>query len=291
MLLENLIGPLDAAVCDEIVAESHGNPLALLEFPRTWDVAELAGWIRLAASRPIAEAIEDRFTRRLSRLPRETQMLVLCAAAEPLGDPILLHSAANVLEIDMEAVDPAVDAGLLTVGRRVEFSHPLVRSSAYRSAKTHDRHRAHRAIADATDPDSDPDRRAWHLARATSGPDEAVAVELERSAGRAQARGGVAAAAAFLRRAVELTADPTRRSERTIAAAEASFESGALETAALLATTADAARWMSCSARVYACFEDTSHSCLGTGTMLPRCSWTPRDSSNRWTSTWHGRPT
>ena len=167
---------------------------------------------------------------------------MLSAAAEPLGDPILLHSAAKILEIDMTAVDPAVDAGLLTVGRRVEFAHPLVRSSAYRSGTTEDRHRAHRALADATDADNDPDRRAWHRARATSGPDEEVAAELERSAGRAQARGGVAAAAAFLRRAVELTADTARRSERAVDAAEASFQAGDFDAALQLATAAEAGR-------------------------------------------------
>jgi AAA ATPase-like protein len=240
LLLENLIGPLDAVVCDQIVAESHGNPLALLEFPRTWSAAELAGGFGLPESHPVATEIEDGFTRRLRRLPSDTQLLVLAATAEPLGDPILLHSAAKTLEIDMTAVDPAVDAGLLTVGRRVEFAHPLVRSSAYRSAVAEDRHRVHRALADATDPYNDPDRRAWHRARATSGPDEDVAADLERSAGRAQARGGIAAAAAFLQRAVELTEDPARRSERAVAAAEASFQAGAFDSAVQLATTAEA---------------------------------------------------
>jgi DNA-binding CsgD family transcriptional regulator/tetratricopeptide (TPR) repeat protein len=240
LLLENLIGPLDAVVCDQIVAESHGNPLALLEFPRTWSAAELAGGFRLPEGHPVAAKIEDGFSRRLRGLPPDTQLLVLAATAEPLGDPVLLHSAAKILEIDMKAADAAVDAGLLTVGRRVEFAHPLVRSSAYRSAAAEDRHRVHRALADATDPHNDPDRRAWHRARAASGPDEDVAADLERSAGRAQARGGVAAAAAFLQRAVELTEDTTQRSERAVAAAEASFQAGAFDAALQLATTADA---------------------------------------------------
>jgi DNA-binding CsgD family transcriptional regulator len=238
LLLENLIGPLDAVVCDEIVAESHGNPLALLQFPQTWTAAELAGGFGLPQGHPVADKIEDGFTRRLRRLPPDTQLLVLAATAEPLGDPVLLHSAAKALEIDMTAVDPAVDAGLLTVSRRVEFSHPLVRSSAYRSAAAEDRHRVHQALAEATDPDNDPDRRAWHRARATSGPDEDVALELERSASRAQSRGGLAAAAAFLQRAVELTEDHARRSERALAAAEASFQAGAFDTALEMAATA-----------------------------------------------------
>jgi DNA-binding CsgD family transcriptional regulator len=240
LLLENLVGPLDAVVCDQIVAESHGNPLALLEFPRTWSAAELAGGFGVPESHHTTAKIEDGFTRRLRGLPPDTQLLVLVATAEPLGDPVLFHSAAKSLEIDMTAVDPAVDAGLLTVGKRVEFTHPLVRSSAYLSAAAQDRHRVHRALADATDPDTDPDRRAWHRARGASGPDENVAADLERSAGRAQARGGIAAAAAFLQRAVELTEDPARRSERAVAAAEASFQAGVFDTARQLATTAEA---------------------------------------------------
>jgi DNA-binding CsgD family transcriptional regulator len=240
LLLGNLLGPLDAAVCDQIVAESHGNPLALLELPRTWDAAQLAGGFGLPESHPVVGRIEESYVQRLHRLPSDTQLLVLAATAEPLGDPALLHAAAKTLEIDMAAVDPAVDAGLLTLGHRVEFSHPLVRSSAYRSAATQDRHRVHKALAEATDPNHDPDRRAWHLARAASGPDEEVAAELERSATRAQARGGVTAAAAFLQRATELTEDATRRSERAVAAAEAGFRAGAFDVALKLATTAEA---------------------------------------------------
>jgi DNA-binding CsgD family transcriptional regulator len=231
LLLDNVHGPLDAAVCDQIVAESHGNPLALLELPRTWSVSELAGGFGLPESHPVARKIEGSYLRRLRLLPSDTQLLVLAATAEPLGDPVLLHSAAKTLEIDMAAVDAAVDAELLTVGRRVEFAHPLVRSSAYRSAAAQDRHRVHRALAEATDPHKDPDRHAWHRAHATAWPDEEVAAELERSAGRAQARGGIAAAAAFLQRSVELTVDPRRRTERALAAAEASFQAGAFDAA------------------------------------------------------------
>lgn len=240
LLLEHVPGPLDAAVCDQIITESHGNPLALLELPRTWSVVELAGGFGLPDSHPVAGKIEESYVRRLHRLPSDTQLLVLAATAEPLGDPVLLHTAAKTLEIDMAAVDAAVDAGLLTVGRRVEFTHPLVRSSAYRSAAAQDRHRVHRALAEATDAETDPDRRAWHRARATQGPDEEIAAELERSAGRAQSRGGVAAAAAFLQRSVELTVDPARRAERALAAAEASFHAGAFEAAMALVATAEA---------------------------------------------------
>jgi len=191
LLLENVYGPLDAAVCDQVVTESHGNPLALLEFPRSWRAADLAGGCGLPDSQPVVSKIEQSYVRRLRVLPSETQLLVLAAAAEPLGDPLLLHRAAETLGVDMAAADPAADAGLLGIGGRVEFAHPLVRSAAYRSAAAEDRHRVHRALAEATDPETDPDRRAWHRARATPGPGEEVAAELERSAGRAQARGGV----------------------------------------------------------------------------------------------------
>jgi DNA-binding CsgD family transcriptional regulator len=240
LLLANVYGPLDAAVCAQIVSESHGNPLALLELPRSWNVADLAGGFGLPGSQPVVDKIEQSYARRLRLLPSQTQLLVLAAAAEPLGDPVLLQRAAETLGVDMAAADPAVDVGLLTIGGRVEFAHPLVRSAVYRSAAAEDRHLAHRALAEATDPVTDPDRRAWHRARATPGPGEEVAAELERSAGRAQARGGVAAAAAFLQRSVALTVDPARRAERALAAAQASFQAGAFDAALGLIATAEA---------------------------------------------------
>ncbi|HEX5574810.1 MAG TPA: AAA family ATPase, partial [Gemmatimonadales bacterium] len=231
LLLSNVVGPLDAAVCDQIVNESHGNALALLEFPRTWNVASLAGGFGLPETHPVVSKIEQSYARRLGELPSETQLIVLAAAAEPLGDPILLHRTAETLGVGMAAADPAVDAGLVRIGGRIEFAHPLVRSAAYHLAAAEDRHRVHRALADATDPDTDPDRRAWHRARAMPGPGEEVAAELERSAGRAQARGGVAAAAAFLQRAVALTVDPRRRAQRALAAAQLCLQAGAFDAA------------------------------------------------------------
>ena len=240
LLLANVPGPLDARVCDQIVAESHGNPLALLELPRTWNAADLAGGFGLPGSQPVGGLIEQSYIRRLRLLPSDTQLLVLTAAAEPLGDPALLYRAAGMLGIDIAAACPAQDGGLLELGGRVEFAHPLVRSAAYRSAAADDRHRVHRALADATVAETDPDRRAWHRARATAGPDEEVAAELERSAGRAQARGGVAAAAAFLQRSAELTVDPARRAGRALAAAQASCQAGAFDAALQLAATAEA---------------------------------------------------
>jgi DNA-binding CsgD family transcriptional regulator len=242
LLLDYVHGPLDAAVRDQIVTESHGNPLALLELPRTWNAAELAGGFGVPDDHhhPVASKIEQSYARRLLELPSETQLLAVAAAAEPIGDPILLHRAAETLGLDLAAADPAVDAGLLEVGRRVEFAHPLVRSAAYHSAAADDRHRVHRALAEATDAETDPDRRAWHRARATPGPSEEVATELEHSAGRAQARGGIAAAAAFLQRAAALSVDPAPRVERALAAAQASLHAGAFDAALKLVATAEA---------------------------------------------------
>jgi DNA-binding CsgD family transcriptional regulator len=240
LLLGHVHGPIDAAVTDQIIAESHGNPLALLELPRTWQVAGLAGGFGLPAGQPVAGKVEHSYLQRLRLLPAEAQLLVLTAAAEPLGDPVLLRRAAGALGIDMTAAAPAVDAGLVQVRMRVEFAHPLVRSATYRAADAADRRRVHRALADATDALTDPDRRAWHRARATFGPDEEVAAELEQSAGRAQARAGLAAAAAFLTRATDLTPVSAARTGRALAAASASIQAGAFEGArALLAIARD----------------------------------------------------
>jgi DNA-binding CsgD family transcriptional regulator/tetratricopeptide (TPR) repeat protein len=240
LLLDNMYGPLDVAVCDQIVSESHGNPLALLEFPRTWNNAEFAGGFGFPSSQPhtVVSKIEESYARRLHLLAAHTQLLVVAAAAEPVGNPLLLQRAAQGLGLEMTAADPAVGAGLLKMGRRVEFAHPLVRSAAYRSASAEDRRHVHRALADATDATADPDRRAWHRARATPGPDEEIAAELEHSAGRAQDRGGVAAAAAFLTHATELTPDPARRVQRALDAAFANMLAGTFDTARTLITTA-----------------------------------------------------
>ena len=238
LLLENLPGPIDATVCEQIITESHGNPLALLELPRTWNTAELAGGFGIPARQPVGSKIEQSFAKRLRLLPPETQLLVLAAAAEPLGDPLLLHRAAEKLGLGPAASGPAVDGGLLDVSGRIEFTHPLVRSAAYSSATADDRQRVHRALAEATDPERDPDRRAWHRARAAPAPDESVAAELERSAGRAQARGGVAAAAAFLERASALSPDPAKRAQRALRAAEAKQLAGAPGAASTLLAVA-----------------------------------------------------
>ncbi|WP_205650581.1 ATP-binding protein [Actinoplanes solisilvae] len=232
-------GRLDERVRDRIVAETQGNPLALLELPRGLTPAELAGGFGRPDARPVASQIEESFLRRVRALPTGTQLLLLVAAAEPVGDVSLLTRAAALLGIDATAAGPAESAGLITLGSRVRFRHPLVRSAAYRAAEAHDRQRVHAALADATDPRTDPDRRAWHRANAATEPDEEVAAELERSAGRAQGRGGVAAAAAFLERAAELTPDPARRGVRLLAGAQAKYQAGGYDSAHALLDAAE----------------------------------------------------
>jgi DNA-binding CsgD family transcriptional regulator len=240
-LLSSVIrGPLDERVRDRIIAETRGNPLALLELPQGVTPADLAGGFGLPDVPGLSGRIEDSFRRRLEVLPAATQRLMLVAAAEPVGEPALVWRAAEQLGIGAGALAPAADAGLLTVGERVTFRHPLVRSAAYRAASPAERRAAHQALADATDPQADPDRRAWHRAQATLGPDEDVASELERSASRAEARGGLAAAAAFLERAAALTLDPARRAERALAAAQAKYHAGAFDAALGLLATAEA---------------------------------------------------
>jgi DNA-binding CsgD family transcriptional regulator/tetratricopeptide (TPR) repeat protein len=239
-LLASVIpGRLDERVADQVVAETRGNPLALLELPHGLSVAQLAGGFGLPGAVSLEGRIEQSFQRRLQTLPEETQRLLLVAAAEPLGDPALLWRAATLLGITGPVLEPAKRAGLLEIDGRVRFRHPLVRSAVYGARSPHERREAHRAIAAATDGRLDPDRRAWHLAKATVGPDEDVAAELERAAGRAQARGGMAAAAAFLERAAELTPDPSPRARRALAAAQTKYEAGALEDALTLLGTAE----------------------------------------------------
>ena len=229
---------LDERVRDRIIAETRGNPLALLELPRGLSATEVAGGFGVHA---LPGRIEESYVRRLEALPDDVRLLLLVAAAEPIGDPLLLLSASERLGIEVSAVEAAT-GGLLALEERVTFRHPLVRSAVYRSAGAPERRAAHLALGEATDRTADPDRRAWHLAAAAAGPDEDVALELERSAGRAQARGGLAAAAAFLQRAVALTGDPTRRADRALAAAQASLGAGRFDVARGLLAAAEVGR-------------------------------------------------
>lgn len=235
-----LTGPLDARVRDQIVAETRGNPLALVELPRGRSAQQLAGGFGLLSAVRLSGSIEENFRQRISAMPEPTRNLLLVAAAEPTGDPALIWAAAARLEIGADAAAPAVDEGLAEFDSRVRFRHPLGRSAAYHSRSLQQRQQVHRALAEVTDPLSDPDRRAWHLARAATGPDENVATELLRSAGRAQARGGAAAAAAFLERATVLTLDPVQRAQRALDAAAAKAQAGAFDAALDLIDLAEA---------------------------------------------------
>ena len=240
-LLESVLpGRLDDRVVERIVVETRGNPLALLELPRGLSPAQLAGGFGLPASLPLSEGIEESFRRRLAKLPREARRLLLLAAADPLGDPALVWRAAQGLGIPESAAHAVESEGLLSLEEVVAFRHPLVRSAVYGAAAPNERHEAHRALAEATDPQIDPDRRAWHRAQAASVPDEELASELERSAARAQARGGFAAAAAFLERAATLTPAPARRAQRALVAAQTKFRAGALDDAIGLLSSTEA---------------------------------------------------
>ena len=240
-LLESMLtGPLDARVRDRIIADAHGNPLALLELPRGLTQSQLTGGFGLTSAVPLDGRIEESFGRQLAALPAQTRRLVQLAAADPSGDPVLVWRAAGRLAIGAGAAGPAVEAGLAEFGARVRFRHPLVRSAAYRSASAQARQELHGALAEATDPAVDPDRRAWHRAQAAPGPDEEVAAELEQCAGRAQRRGGLVAAAAFLERSAGLTLDPARRAQRALAAAQARHRAGASDAALGLLAMAQA---------------------------------------------------
>ncbi|MFL6121331.1 ATP-binding protein [Actinophytocola sp.] len=220
---------LDQHIRDRIVAETRGNPLALLELPRGLTVTQMAGGLGLLDADTLPGRIEESFLHRIRELPAQTRLMLLVAAAEPVGDPVLVRRAAERLDVTPAAALAGGTDGLLTIDERVTFRHPLVRSAVYRAAEPGDRRAVHLALADVTDPRDAPDRRAWHLASATVGPDDAVAAELERSTLRAQARGGMAVAAAFLQRSAALTADPSPRADRMLAAAEASLQAGELD--------------------------------------------------------------
>ena len=214
-LLESVItGPLDEQVRDRIVAETGGKPLMLLEMARQLAPEELAGGFGLPDAVGMPALLEERFRQQLETLPSATRWALLVAAAEPVLDPVVVRDAADRLGIGVEAAEPAATVGLVELDGQVRFRHPLARAAVYGAASPDERRRVHRALAEATDPDVDPDRRAWHRAQATSGLDEDVAAELERTADQAQARGGLVALAAFRQRAAMLTPEPARQASR-----------------------------------------------------------------------------
>jgi DNA-binding CsgD family transcriptional regulator len=234
-----LLGPVDERVRDRVVAETRGNPQALVELPRGFTPAELAFGVRVTEGAPLTGRVEQHFLRRLEQLPADTRRVLVTAAAEPGGDEVLLRRAVERLGIGTHAA-MAEATGLIDLTPPVRFRHPAVRSVAYRSASALERQDVHGALADVMDPELDPDRRAWHRARAAVAPDAAVAGELERLAGRARARGGLAAAAAFWEEAARLTLEPSLRAERALAAAQAQHDAGAPDAALALLTSAQA---------------------------------------------------
>jgi DNA-binding CsgD family transcriptional regulator len=240
LLVSVLVAPLDEQVLERLVLETRGNPLAILELPHGLTSTQLAGGFGLLAAVPLDQGLEDGFTRRLANLPDDVRLLMLVAAADPTGDAALVSHAAALLGIPESAALASHASGLIRFGDGVTFRHPLVRSALYRSAEARELAEVHGALADATDAEKDPDRRAWHRAQAAVLPNDDVAADLERSAARAQARGGLAAAGAFLERSAVLTLDPWRRAPRMLAAASARQQAGAVDEALALLDRADA---------------------------------------------------
>jgi DNA-binding CsgD family transcriptional regulator len=239
-LLESALSArLDESILERLTVEARGNPLALLEMPRGLSPIQLAGGFGLPVAMPLSSQIEKNFERRLAGLPEDSRRLLLLAAADPVGDPALVLRAAGSLGISASAAAPAEAEGLLSFRTGVAFRHPLVRSAVYQAADAEERSEVHRALAEATNPRIDPDRRAWHRAQAATAPDEEVAEELELSAVRAQARGGLSAAAAFLERSVTLTPTAPLRARRALKAAQTKFEAGAVDDALALLTMAE----------------------------------------------------
>jgi hypothetical protein len=290
LLASALPGPLDEQVRDLIIAETRGNPLALLELPRGLGPAELAGGFGLPGAAALAGRIEDSFARQLDALPAEARRLVQLAAADPSGDQSLVWRAAGRLGIGVPAAR-AVEADLVEFGGRVRFRHPLARSAAYRSASLADRQQMHAALAEVTDPAADPDRRAWHRAHATAGPDEEVAAELERSAGRAQARGGLAAAAAFLEQSVLLTADPRGTPAARWRRRRPACRPARSARPWTCSRPRRPGRWMSSAAPGWTCCAGRSRSPRAGAATHPRCCSRPPSGSSRSASTSRARPT
>jgi DNA-binding CsgD family transcriptional regulator len=240
-LLESVLaGPLDDQVLDRLIIETRGNPLALVELPRGLTSSQLAGGFGVTAAASLHSEIEESFQRRLAALPRDTRLLFLIAASDPTGDASLVWRAAHRLGIDESAARAAESSGLIAFRPGVAFRHPLVRSAIYLAADAAERSEVHRSLAEATDPETDPDRRAWHRAQAAVMPDEDIAADLEGSAARAQARGGFAAAAAFLERSAALTVEPAKRAGRALAAARATYQAGSADNAVALVESAEA---------------------------------------------------
>jgi hypothetical protein len=243
LLESTLTGRIDESIRDRFLAETNGNPLAVLELPRALTAAEAATGIIHRSGGSLSSRIEESFRTQIEQLPDDTRRLLVLAAAEPLGDPLLLFNAASRLELSVEAADAAAEAGLFHIRERCSFRHPLVRSAVYAAATPRERRLAHAALAEATDASIDPDRRAWHRAQATAAPDEDVAADLERTAARAKARGGLAAAGTFLERAAMLTPEADKRVERVLAAANTMFEAGAFDAVLNLLRAADTAQF------------------------------------------------
>jgi DNA-binding CsgD family transcriptional regulator len=229
---------LDRDIAERIVEETQGNPLALIEMAKEVTPEALVGAAAAPQPIPIGRRLEQRYTRQVRFLPADTQMLLLLAAADSSADAAVVWRAASVLGVTPDAVGPAESADLLDTDPEIRYRHPLIRSAVYNGARAADRRAVHSALATATNEEVDPDRRAWHLAAASIGPDEEIAALLERRAGMATRRGSDNAALALLTRAAELSGDRALAGNRQVLAAEAALATGSPRQARALATTA-----------------------------------------------------
>ena len=226
---------LSSEIRDRLVAETGGNPLALLELSPALSEAQLSGTEALLAPIPVSARVERAFLSRVYRLPPETQTLLLVAAADESGELAVVLRAAAELGAAADALDGAEQAGLANVnGTRLELRHPLVRSAVYHAAPLSKRQAAHRALARVLDGDVEADRRAWHRAAASVEPDPSVGEELEQAAQRARQRSGFAAASLAFERAASLTTDEEHQARRLTAAAESAWLAGRAERAFML---------------------------------------------------------
>jgi DNA-binding CsgD family transcriptional regulator len=233
-------GRLGGRVRDRILAETHHNPLALLEAARSLTASELAEGFALPDIGSLPVGIEEeQYLQRIGELPNGIGQLMVLAAADPTGDAALILRAAQTLKIRPEIVAQAEDEQLLEIGVYIRFPSPRLRTAVYRMATTAERRAAHAALSMASDPESEPDRRAWHRAQAAAGPNEGIAKDLVRCANRAHRHGDVASEATFLEQAAALTPDPSRRASRALSASEAKFEAGDLQAAEVLLAIAD----------------------------------------------------
>ena len=239
LLAENAKGVVAAEVTDRLLAETGGNPLALVELPTGLSDAQLAGSVPLPSQLMLTAGVERVFLDRSRRLTAAAQTLMLIAVADDTGQLATVQRAAAILRVPPDSVPEAERSGLIVIsGDTVTIRHPLVRSAVYQAATANERREVHRALADALDSLEDSDRATWHRAAAADGPDDVLVAALDQVGARAERRGGYRAAADAHERAADLTADPLSKAARQLAAARNAWASGQTARSSRLLSTA-----------------------------------------------------